>query len=47
MSGRAPMLRRTLRAAPGLLVIWGVALLCLSLLDWVGYGSFWLSWAFR
>lgn len=43
----APMLKPIVRLAPSLLAIWGIALGCLSLLDWVGYGSFWLSFAFR
>ena len=30
-----------------LIVIWGITLVCLSLLDWVSYGSFWLSLVFR
>lgn len=41
------MLERSLRVLPGLIVIWGITLVCLSLLDWVSYGSFWLSLVFR
>lgn len=42
-----PIRKPGFRVIPSLLVIWGIALACVSLLDWVGYGSFWLSFAFR
>jgi hypothetical protein len=32
---------------PSLLVVWGVTLLCLAILDFVGYESFLLSFAWR
>lgn len=40
-------MKRVERVVPALIAIWGIALLCLALLDWTSYESFWLSFAWR
>jgi hypothetical protein len=42
-----PIAQRVTERAPHVFAIWGTALLCAALLDWIGYGRFITSLFYR